>query len=98
MFSFKHKTVEDILKAYPDTRGNDKLLILKVWEDYNLILTPYQRQKFMSKELPSTETIRRTRQKLQECGRYMPVKEVQVARQQLAEETRNTIMKQEPLW
>ena len=49
-------------------RDSDKALILWVWWQLGFQLTHEQMDKFMN--LPSTETIRRLRQKLQEKGKY----------------------------
>lgn len=63
-----NKTIEHVLTNYPEARDSDKYLILKVWEAYGLYLSESQKDKFMG--CPSTESIRRTRQKLQEQGKY----------------------------
>lgn len=63
-----NNTIEHILLNYPEARDSDKYLILKVWEQYGLYLSDVQKDKFM--DCPSTESIRRTRQKLQEQGKY----------------------------
>ena len=66
------KTVEKILRTCPETRDNDRLLMLKVWAAQN----PYLRDPqfnfisfsygFLQQEYADPESIRRTRQKLQE--------------------------------
>jgi len=65
-------TVKDLLRRFPDTRDSDELLILKVWAEQN----PKLRGKefsfidfsylFMKRKFASTESIRRSRQKIQE--------------------------------
>lgn len=65
-------TVKAILEGSPEARDSDRLLILKVWGDQK----PELRSKgfsfiefshaFLKKELASTESIRRIRQKIQE--------------------------------
>lgn len=60
--------VQNLLRDNAKMRNNDRLLILTVWENYGFKLTDEQRQKFW--DLPSAETIRRIRQKLQEKGDY----------------------------
>lgn len=60
--------IENMLRDYPATRDSDRELYLKVWEQYGFILSDAQRAKF--RDLPSSETIRRVRQKLQEQGLY----------------------------
>lgn len=70
MSFYKNKAVERILQNEPATRSNDKLLILRVWENYGMGFSDSQRRTFLSDRLPSPETIRRTRQKLQAEGKY----------------------------
>ena len=60
--------IERILSNHPETRDSDRYLTLKVWEAYGLYLSESQKDKFL--HCPSTESIRRTRQKLQEQGKY----------------------------
>jgi hypothetical protein len=63
-----HNQVEQILRDEPKTRDSDKLLLLKVWEEYGLYLSEAQKDKFL--HAPSSETVRRVRQKIQEQGKY----------------------------
>jgi len=76
--------VKEILASYPETRSDDKKLILKVWEAQGLILTPEQKNLF--KTCFSTETIRRTRQKIQEEGQFEATDEVKHARKKKEKE------------
>lgn len=63
------EVVKTILEREPKTRDNDQLLIIKVW----LVAKPSLREDtfynfglaFISDGLPSTESIRRSRQALQ---------------------------------
>jgi hypothetical protein len=64
------KTVERVLSENTKTRDSDQLLILEVWQKQGLVLTLEQRYHFMSVANP--ESIRRTRQKLQQEGKYLP--------------------------
>lgn len=64
-----HLIVEAILRRDPDTRNSDKKLNLATFEALGLGLSETQKAKFM--KLPSTETIRRIRQKLQAEGKYL---------------------------
>lgn len=66
--------VEWCLREHPETRNSDKELILKVWSELGLNLSYQQEQKF--RELPSTESIRRVRQKIQAEGRYTAIDRV----------------------
>jgi len=65
--------VEWLLKNYPETRNDDRYLIIL----YMRFFTPMR--KYLSfvpyrviKELPSFESIRRARQLIQEKGKYLP--------------------------
>lgn len=65
-------TVRRILINHPETRDDDHLLYLKVWAEQNPQLrTPSTTfygfaQDFLAERYADTESIRRTRQKLQE--------------------------------
>lgn len=63
-----NNTIEHVLTNYPEARDSDRYLILKVWEAYGLYLSEDQKDRFIA--CPSTESIRRTRQRLQERGKY----------------------------
>jgi hypothetical protein len=84
-------TVEKLLRDNVATRSDDILLILKVWEQEGLTLTPEQTIKF--RQVSKPETIRRTRQKIQE-ERYKPDTNIYKARHELAHNTRSTIAKE----
>jgi len=64
------ETVEKILREHPETRDNDRILILKVWNNQIAGLEQMAfwgfADKFMKGQFTDTESIRRTRQKLQE--------------------------------
>ena len=66
---------------WPETKSNDRLLFLQVWDLQGLKLTPQQRDLFLHKVL-SPETISRRRRKIQEEARenlkpdYLPRPEV----------------------
>ncbi len=79
--------VKAVMRDFPETRGDDRKLMLKVWEIQGLRLTPEQQQMFM-KVFPA-ETIRRSRQKLHERGNYMPVKQVYEQRRLLDGDVRD---------
>lgn len=80
---------EKALQLYPETRSDDKKLILAVWwlqdNDYELNF-----RKFFQYKAISPETIRRTRQKLQEQGLYPATKEVEEKRYDLFKQARAT--------
>jgi hypothetical protein len=66
---------------WPETKSNDMLLFLQVWDLQGLKLTPEQRNLFLH-EVLSPETISRRRRKIQEQARekqqraYLPRPEV----------------------
>ena len=66
---FTHSFVRNILKEIPETRNSDRRLMLEVWERGGLHLTDHQKYLFM--RLPSAESIRRARQKIQESGVFL---------------------------
>ena len=81
------KNAESVVKAVltdnPETRADDRKLIIKVWEVQGLKLEP--EQKSMSMRILPVETITRARRKIQENGLYRPIKEVYDQRQLLDE-------------
>lgn len=70
--------VKMILRDNPETRGDDLKLLLKVWEFQGLKFN--EKQKYMFTRVMNPETIRRTRQKIQELGLYRPTPEIYQAR------------------
>lgn len=70
--------VEDALKRWPQTRDSDKKLILAVWSEQGLRLTPEQKKLFY--QVASPESITRCRRKLQEQGKYPASKSVEEQR------------------
>ena len=62
------RVVEMCLRDYPETRDSDRKLLVKVWEHCGFYLSEAQRYKFFG--IASPESIRRTRQKIQESGKY----------------------------
>lgn len=81
--------VERVLQDNVSTRSNDRLLMLKIWEDEGLRFTPEQQQAFM--KVSSPETIRRNRQKLQEDGKYRATPDVEAKRAYQEQEVRAAI-------
>lgn len=86
--------IETVLRERVQTRSDDKMLILAVWEELGLKLTKEQIEVFY--DLPSTETIRRVRQKLQEQGKYLATKEVQQFREVKSQEVQQTVFTASP--
>lgn len=70
--------VENILKVSTQARNSDKELIILYMQKFGMELSDKQIKKF--REMPSTETIRRVRQQLQEQGKYPASPEVDKAR------------------
>lgn len=79
--------VKGALSNNHQARNSDKVLLLQVWHDMGLDLTPVQTAKFLG--LPTPETIRRVRQKLQEDGKYLANEEVQEARYNMFKDVRS---------
>ena len=61
--------VEDVLRRYPSTRSDDKLLIRTMYERfYHVDYYDSFGSVLMRKDLPSFESIRRARQKVQQTN------------------------------
>lgn len=67
------KLIEQLLMKYPKCRDSDKELIIGILQMRGANLTDHQREVIRG---ISFESIRRTRQKLQEDGLYLPSPEV----------------------
>lgn len=76
----KEELVMKILKEYPETRSNDKLLVIKVWEYQGLKLTDQQINFLLNKYTYNSETITRIRREIQSRGLYRPDLEIQKQR------------------
>ena len=78
----------DLLTNHPDLRDSDKKLIWKIWDELQLIDTTHRciiQEAFML--APSTETIRRCRQKIQELHPELQgTPKVKKLRQSIAEQ------------
>src|ERR1035437_7854235 len=90
MKHLKEDQIKEILKDYPETRDSDKLLILKVWESEGLFLSDDRRDTFL--KLTASETIRRSRQRLQEQGYYKSTQRVKDIRMKKEVEMRKDFM------
>lgn len=88
--------VKGILRDFPETRDSDKKLYIRVFEHEGLYLTPEQQEIFS--RLPSLETFRRTRQKLQEQGYYKPSQRVKDMRMHKEVEMRQGFMTKDDDW
>lgn len=70
--------VENILKASRQARNSDKELQIIYMQKSGMDLDARQVQKF--RDMPSLETLRRVRQKIQESGKYKADKRVEDSR------------------
>lgn len=86
--------VENILKVSQKARNSDLELWLIYAKKSGLSLSKEQEE--VLREMPSFETIRRTRQKLQEQGLYPADEEVNEARYKKFKEVRQNIRDVEP--
>lgn len=77
------------LESNEALRANDRLLILDIWKDEGLELTPHQQQRFM--EVSSPESVRRSRQKIQEKGLCLPSQQVQRLRRKRSIQVRDAV-------
>ena len=78
--------VEEILKRFPEARSSDKLLEV-------LVLTTFYKvdriEDILQEDVPSLESIRRSRQFFNEHNQYLSSKKVAAARQKLEEKYRD---------
>ena len=81
--------VKKIMIAVPITRSSDKELEIVYMQKAGMDLTPAQVNLF--KQLPSMETIRRIRQKIQESGELLATPEVEKARFEKYKKTKGAI-------
>ena len=84
-----HDRVQSILKSVPKTRDSDKELQIIYLQKSGMNLSPEQIALF--KRMPSMETIRRTRQAIQEKGKYLASPEVEQARFDKFQEVKQNI-------
>ena len=85
--------VRQILSQFPETRNDDKELIIRAWEAQGLILSFYQKQKLRT--IFSNETIRRSRQKIQEEGLFPPDEKTRRGRRLKQEKMRIELRKKQ---
>jgi len=86
-FKNAEQLVARVLKEYPEARSNDRELIRLVWELQGFRI-PRKLLPFYYRVL-SPESIRRTRQKLQAQGLFLPEAEKVAKRSLFAMEMRN---------
>lgn len=95
--STKQALVEKVLAYSKRATYDDKWLQMLVWARQGLALTPDQQALFLGKDISAPESIRRTRQRLQEQGKYLPPAGVQLGRRIKAEVVRTEIHKTPPM-
>lgn len=86
--------VENILKVSHGARNSDRELLIIYMQKFGVNLSETQMAKI--REMPSFETIRRIRQKLQEEGKYPASKEVDEARFKKHQRMRHNIGYESP--
>ena len=78
--------VETILKRFPETRGSDKLLEV-------MVLTTFYKvdriEDILQEDVPSIESIRRSRQYFNEHNQYLSSKKIAAAREKMETEYRD---------
>jgi U3 small nucleolar RNA-associated protein 14 len=70
--------VAEVLEKYPQTRNSDKLLIVMVLKKYYHVETI---NDILRSDVPTTEGIRRARQRLQEEGLYQSLEQTAKVRE-----------------
>jgi len=87
--------IKHLLVEFPELRNSDKMLIWKVWVDGGFVkYGTITLEAFMN--APSVETIRRTRQKLQEDFPELQATEGVRRARKLKQSTKSTFVYQEP--
>lgn len=88
--------VSEILEQSEKSRNSDKKLILNVWwANFKESFVNKNGKMYVAIDdivtiLPSPESIRRTRQKLQQGGQFLPTKEVKKTREEIERNIRNS--------
>lgn len=83
-FRAAEEVVRDMLKNNPETRNSDMELLFAIWQENGVGLTTFQKETIKNCFTP--ETIRRTRQKIQENGEYLPTEKIKTGRRALQKE------------
>lgn len=86
--------VEAILRDHKQARNSDKALMAYYMQKSGMNLT--KEQLLIFKDMPSMETIRRIRQKLQESGKYEADAPIATERQNKANVIQQNIPKSQP--
>lgn len=75
-----------ILEEFPETRNNDKLLMLRYWELCDDVDMTENFEKTFLASATSPESIRRARQLLQSKGLFLPTDEEVIRKRRLLQE------------
>lgn len=86
--------VENILKVSREARNSDKELLIIYMQKFGMNLSEEQKDTF--RNMPSTETIRRTRQQLQQECKYPADESVDQARFDKFKEVKQNIKYESP--
>lgn len=86
--------VTNILKASHMARNSDKQLMIIFMQKSGMNLSPQQIETF--KRMPSLETVRRTRQLIQEQGKYPADQRIEEERYNKFKEVRHGIQYEDP--
>ena len=86
--------VRYILAHFPETRNNDKLLMVIFWEMFDKIPVPKEFRRAFLQRATTPETITRCRRRVQETGNYEARPEVKEKRQEKSQRLRDFFTKQ----
>jgi len=89
--------VRYIMAHFPETRSNDKLLMLHYWELVDRIKIPREFWKAFLRRATTPETITRARRLIQASGDYQPREEVKKYRQSRSKKFREVLSGQKTL-
>ena len=89
--------VRYIMAHFPETRSNDKLLMLRYWELADGIRIPRTFWRDFMKKATPPETITRVRRRIQQEGDYQPREEVKRIRQARSKKFREIFSGQKTL-
>ena len=89
--------VRYIMAHFPETRSNDKLLMLFYWEMVDKIPMSREFKQAFLKRATTPETITRVRRRIQQEGDYQPREEVKRIRQARSKKFREIFSGQKTL-
>jgi hypothetical protein len=82
------KRVRELLEKYPETRDDDRLLMVKYWNEFDGIPFDHTFAMNFITRATSPETIRRSRQYIQAQGFFLPTEETVLVRRRREAEMR----------